>query len=433
MKLNWNISVLLFSLIAFLVAAGVAVQLMFKASDVAQAEKSWDRDLVRESVFKRLQRVVYDPRQDWQTGLDRFKEEFGSDVCAAFTVVPGRKPSWLWSSLSRRSQMSLSGYLVNLAEHDRRGEGGTRLVQDVNTVEFGGHRFQIAWVKPRQTSWNRFGDVRLVGCVVDYRRSAAATQRLAAFLVAGLTGVSLVVIWLLVHSARRTRTEAALKTKFVANYAHELKTPLASLLLRAEMLKDGRYATDEKKSRALEVIVSEGRRLNGMVLSLLDLIRIECHQMKYAHDSFDLAKVVRNVGETMRPFFAVHGLEVRADEPLPVCADAGRVQEILENLLSNAIKYAAARGLVEVSAVRVAEKAVLSVADRGPGLTREQIKYVFEEYWRAEDGLTREASGSGVGLFISREYARGMGGRLSAASRPDGGCLFTLELPLEGA
>lgn len=315
--------------------------------------------------------------------------------------------------------------------HGEKIEKGVRVLSDVEPIELDGRPYLVVWLKLRPSHWERFGDIRVIGCVVRSHWSASRTQRLADVLFVGLMLVSFGVVWQLVLSARRTRREAALKTQFVANYAHELKTPLASLLLRAEMLREGRYSSEEKRVRALDVIVTEGRRLNGMVLNLLDLIRIECRQMSFARESFDLAEMVRSVSETMRPFFGVNGLDVRDEGVLSVRADAVRTREVLENLLSNAAKYAAAAGTVEVEASCEGDWAVLRVKDRGPGLTPEQIKYVFDEYWRAEEGLTRETSGSGIGLFISREYARGMGGRLSVETRAGGGCVFTFALPLD--
>ncbi|MGN0845883.1 MAG: sensor histidine kinase [Kiritimatiellia bacterium] len=430
MKLNQNSSALGFSLVAFLIAAGVALVLWFKAADVARAETTWYRDRAQESVLKGLHHVVSTGGDGWQAGLENLRRQYGSEVCATFTVGTNNVPVWHVSSLPEGADSGLARILKTVAEGLQTYDNGVRRLYGVEPpFEHGGHRYLVVWEKLRPSQASKFNEARVVGCVVEYGGNAAATQRLAAFLVLGLMLVSLAVIWQLVLSARRAGREAALKTKFVANYAHELKTPLSSLLLRAEMLKGGRYATDEKRARALEVIVSEGRRLNAMVLSLLDLIRIECRQMKYGRDVFDIADVARGVCETMRPFFAAHGLVLTVRARARVCADTGRVQEILENLLSNAVKYAAARGCVEVEVDGTESMTRLRVLDRGPGLTLEQIKYVFDEYWRAEEGLTREAGGSGIGLFISREHAQGMGGRLSVARREGGGCVFTLELP----
>lgn len=432
MKFNRKTFSLVFSLVAFLVAAGVVMLLWFNAEGVKRAEREWYRNRTRKSVLMELQRVVLEQRsgESWLEQLGRFQEDYGHDICATFTVGQKEGPVWRWNSLSRSARVAMRGPLDTLINGEKI-DHGVRVLSDVEPIELDGRPYLIVWLKLRPSYWDRFGDVRVIGCIVKSHWSATRTQRLADVLFVGLMLVSLGVVWQLVLSARRARREAALKTQFIANYAHELKTPLASLLLRAEMLKEGRYATEEKRIRALEVIVSEGRRLNGMVLNLLDLIRIECRQMSFARESFDLAETVRSVAETMRPFFAANGLEVRAAKPLLVRADAVRAREVLENLLSNASKYAAAEGPVEVETTCEDGWAVLRVLDRGPGLTPEQIKYVFDEYWRAENGLTRETSGSGIGLFISREYARGMGGRLSVEAREGGGCAFTFVLPLD--
>lgn len=432
MKFSRTSFSLVFSLVAFLIAAGVLVLLWFNAEGVKRAEKEWYRNRTRKSVLMELQRVVLEQRtgESWLEQLGRFQEDYGHDVCATFTVGQREGPVWRWSTLPRSAQVAMRGPLDTLI-HGEKIEKGVRVLSDVEPIELDGRPYLVVWLKLRPSHWERFGDIRVIGCVVRSHWSASRTQRLADVLFVGLMLVSFGVVWQLVLSARRTRREAALKTQFVANYAHELKTPLASLLLRAEMLREGRYSSEEKRVRALDVIVTEGRRLNGMVLNLLDLIRIECRQMSFARESFDLAEMVRSVSETMRPFFAANGLEVRAVKPLLVRADAVRAREVLENLLSNASKYAAAEGTVEVEATCEDGWAVLRVLDRGPGLTPEQIKYVFDEYWRAEDSLTRETSGSGIGLFISREYARGMGGRLSVETRAGGGCVFTFALPLD--
>lgn len=433
MKLNENISALVFSLAALLVAACVGVLLLFQTSNATTAEVNWFRYRARKEVLEPLHvRVLRTSSRSMLKNLERFAERNAPLVRAAFSMRDSGEPVWRRSDLSAEERDGLGDLVGDLTAE----ENSVSNDRGVKAVMFGGRSYQLVWRRLNAKERKDLGGVNMVGCVVDYGQElalgrSASARRLAVVLVVLLAVVSLVVVWFLVLSARRAGAEAALKTKFVANYAHELKTPLASLLLRAEMLKDGRYATDEKRERALDVIVSEGRRLNGMVLSLLDLIRIECRQMRYARERVDLVALVRGESETMGPFFGEHGLEVRTEEGVCACADAGRVREVLDNLLSNAVKYASAKGPVEVEVARAGGDAVVRVLDRGPGLTPEQVRYVFEEFWRAEDGLTREAGGSGIGLFISREHARGMGGCLSVSPRPGGGCAFALELPLD--
>lgn len=449
MKLNENISALVFSLAALLVAACVGVLLMSRTKAATVAEIEGLRHRASKEVLESLNvRVQRSPSRAILKNLDRFVKKKAPLVRAAFCMGKKGTPVWLRCYLSVTERDGLADQMRELAAAHRAPDDDRmddKVIEEkdsedhgVESIMFERRSYQIVWrrLNAKERRDRSLQDVFVIGCVVDYGQElalgrSASARRLAIVLVVGLTLVSLVVVWFLVLSARRARVEAALKTKFVANYAHELKTPLASLLLRAEMLKDGRYVTDEKRERALDVIVSEGRRLNGMVLSLLDLIRIECRQMKYACERVDLAVLARGVAETMGPFFGEHGLEVRTEDGVCAYADAGRVREVLDNLLSNAVKYASARGVVELEVARTGSLAVVRVLDRGPGLTPEQVRYVFEEFWRAEDGLTREASGSGIGLFISREHAQGMGGNLSVSPREGGGCVFALELPLD--
>jgi len=433
MKRNRNIYALFFSLVALLLAACVVVLLLFQASRAARAEQVMRRDLVRRRVLIPLQKRC--GRMGSPVQVQQCLQTFGAPhVRATFMIAQGRVSVF---GLKPQEAVEAGAFERAIAglEIAKAVKGRARLVWNVENVSVGTRSCQVAWISPERGVRRKLDKVQVVGCVVEFGRSPLAEGTagiyLVVALVVGLALFSLVVVWQLVRAARRADAEAALKTRFVANYAHELKTPLASLLLRAEMLQDGRYAAEGKRARALGVIVEEGRRLNAMVLNLLDLIRIECRSVKYVREPFDLSETARAVTETMRPFFAANGLEVDAPEALPVRADPGRVREILENLLSNAAKYAAAAGPVSVEARRAGEWAVLRVVDRGAGLAPEQLRCVFMEYWRADDGLTRETGGSGIGLFISREYARGMGGRLSVSSVAGAGCTFTFELPLD--
>lgn len=240
-------------------------------------------------------------------------------------------------------------------------------------------------------------------------------------------GVSLAVTVL------RARGEMERRNTFVSNAAHEVKTPLASILLRAERLVDGSYATEERRVKAAGVILEQGRELRRRIERLRDFDRLERGMRTYERQEFDLGEAVR---ETVRPLadrFEENGLDLTGVESVRMVGDRDSVMEIVENLLTNAAKYAAHAGPVSVRVACVADgrAAEICVADRGPGLPATQLRHVFDRDWRAPNNLAKSAGGWGVGLAFARDLARDMGGDLTVAARPEGGCAFTLVLPLE--
>ena len=299
--------------------------------------------------------------------------------------------------------------------------------------EIGGRSLQIAW---RQLGEDAVtcSNCLLCGFVLDYGRTpdtfAAVLWQFMGFLSVGLLLLLVAAVAVLVHSLLRARREALQKTTFVSNVSHELRTPLTSLMSYAEMLATGRCRTEEKKQKALGVILDEGRRLNRMILELLDFSRLERGTRRYVMEDFDLAATVRETAERLAGRFEANGLGVAVPDTLAVRSDRDTVRQILENLLTNAAKYAAKDGPVEVSAEVHGARVKLAVADRGPGMTRTQMKHAFDAFWRADNSTTRETNGYGIGLSVARAYARGLGGDLAVAARTGGGCVFTFEFPI---
>ena len=239
-------------------------------------------------------------------------------------------------------------------------------------------------------------------------------------------GVSLAVAVL------RARGEMERRNTFVSNAAHEVKTPLASILLRAERLVDGSYATEERRAKAAGVILEQGRELRRRIERLRDFDRLERGMRTYERLSFDLGEVVHETARPLVERFEKHGLDLTDVASVRLVGDRDSVTEIVENLLTNAAKYAAHTGPVSVRVARAADgsAAEVCVADCGPGLPAAQLRHVFDRDWRAPNDLAKSVGGWGVGLAFARDLARDMGGELSVAARPEGGCAFTLVLPL---
>ncbi len=250
----------------------------------------------------------------------------------------------------------------------------------------------------------------------------------AVFLAAILVGGSLLLV-----QARRHALEAAQKTSFVSNVSHELKTPLTSIRMYAELLFSGKVKDADKRNRYLTIIVAESQRLGRLVNNVLDFSRLEQGRKKYHVEPLPLAETVSLVLESQLPRIEQCGMVARCDVENAagaVLADRDALEQILINLIDNACKYAADGKELTLRAATQAGQARISVLDRGAGIPREQAEKVFDKFHRVDDKLTREQDGVGLGLSITRRLAQDMDGDLSYSTRPGGGSCFNLVLPL---
>ena len=233
--------------------------------------------------------------------------------------------------------------------------------------------------------------------------------------------------FILILDARRERRESEKKTSFVSNVSHELKTPLTSIRLCAEMLSEGRAKDDAAKERYLGVITKESERLTRLVDNVLDFGRLEQNRRKYDLADVDLRDVVRDAAESQRSRVEAAGMELSVEvaaEEVIRRVDRDAVSQIVVNLVDNAVKYAADGKRLDV---KVDSNGAVTVADRGPGIPRRDRERVFERFYRCDDSLAAKSSGSGLGLSIARRLAEGMGGSLVCNAREGGGAEFRLE------
>ncbi len=277
----------------------------------------------------------------------------------------------------------------------------------------------------------------VVGYSMDTGRDSASSGGffvLGALLIALLILAILAAGALLLRQARLSEAEAALKTSFVANVSHELKTPLTTIRLYAELLEQGRVRDPAKQADYLATIGRETQRLGRLVGNVLDFSRLEEGKKKYALSRCDLGAALRRLAEVHAPRLAEAGLalDVSVDEVGVVWlhTDLEAVEQIVLNLFDNAAKYAAEGGEVTLVLAERREGGVaIMVMDRGPGVPGDQHQRIFEKFHRVDNRLTAEKSGAGLGLSIARQLARGLGGDLRCATRADGGAAFSLILP----
>ncbi len=232
---------------------------------------------------------------------------------------------------------------------------------------------------------------------------------------------------------RRQLALAQKKTDFVSNVSHELKTPLTSIRMFAELLADNRVKEPEKRSRYLRIIASESERLARLVNNVLDFARLEKKQRIYHMQECDLLPVIERIWEAESIRLQEAGFSTQwTAEPGPYTAtcDADAISQILVNLMSNAEKYGGERREIELRTGQVDGALHLIVLDRGPGVPRGLEEKIFEAFYRADDSLASGIQGSGLGLTLAHSIAKDHGATLTCRSRIGGGSAFTLNLPL---
>jgi len=244
----------------------------------------------------------------------------------------------------------------------------------------------------------------------------------------------------LLEAVRRARGESArathIKDEFLATLSHELRTPLTAILGWAKvlLLHHGDAAT---QARGLEAIARNANAQADLIETLLDMSRIVSGKVRLELQPTDLAQVVDEALEAMRPEAEAKGIALAGRLEPGVChvaGDAARLRQLLCNLLSNAVKFTPRQGRVEVALASADGGVELAVSDTGSGIAAQFLPHVFDCFRQADASTTRRHGGLGLGLAIVRQLAILHGGSVDAASDgPGRGARFVVRLPCGGA
>ena len=229
------------------------------------------------------------------------------------------------------------------------------------------------------------------------------------------------------------------KSDFLAVMSHELRTPLNAIGGYTQILEMGLHGpiTDEQRE-ALERIGRAQRHLLGLINNVLNLARIETGHVEYRIRPVLVSSVLADLASLVQPQFAAREISLVSRLPeedggaeVYVAADREKLIQILTNLLGNAAKFTPAHGEVEMRLTRGAHagEVMIIVRDSGPGIPADKLELIFEPFVQLERSLTTPAEGAGLGLAISRDLARGMGGDLRADSMEGHGAALILTLP----
>ena len=241
-------------------------------------------------------------------------------------------------------------------------------------------------------------------------------------------------------SANATRLEQSsrYKSEFLANMSHELRTPLNSSLILAKLLQQNRTGNlTEEQVRYAETIHASNSDLLVLINDILDLSKVEAGQVRIELETVSLDATLQALRETFTPMASAKhlklGFERAQGVPEMIVTDSQRAVQVLRNLLSNAVKFTE-RGEVSLGVTR-AESGMLrfDVCDSGIGIAPDKLELIFEAFQQADGSTSRHYGGSGLGLSISREFSRLLGGRISVTSELGKGSVFTLWLPVDAS
>ena len=274
--------------------------------------------------------------------------------------------------------------------------------------------------------------IRLKGQTIDDVVRARFYQNLA--LIGLLTTVLVAGVWVVYRTVRREIELAQLKSDFVSNVSHEIKTPLALIRMFAETLQMKRVKSEQRKQEYYDTIVQETERLTRLINNILNFSRMEAGKKEYRFEPVDLNQLVQGVLKNYGAHLEHEGFLVsaQANGRLPrIHADSGAVSEALLNIIDNSVKYSRERKTLRLATGVVDSMVYVDVEDQGIGIPPEQQRKIFEKFYRVSSGLVRDAKGTGLGLALVKHIVDAHKGSISVRSEVDKGSTFRLSFPID--
>jgi signal transduction histidine kinase len=237
----------------------------------------------------------------------------------------------------------------------------------------------------------------------------------------------------LAEAMEKAQSADRLKSAFLATMSHELRTPLNSIIGFTGIILQGLAGpVNEEQVKQLGMVRRSASHLLALINDVLDISKIEAEQLELAMIPFDIRQSIQKALNIVIPLAADKNLaldSVIAEDVVPFTGDQKRIEQIMINLLSNAVKFTD-KGRISLSCTVENEKIILSVADTGIGVRKEDVEKIFKPFHQVDTGLTRKHEGTGLGLPIVKKLVQQMGGVITVQSEIGAGSTFTVILPL---
>lgn len=358
----------------------------------------------------------------------------------SYSALPGLQPgkdfvggySWDLDALRKikipgilESMMKDTGLIFHVVDENKREDTTIRSAQlSSNAVTLSLRQFPLPWkfivIQPE---------------LENLERTAARETLLYGLLLGVIVVLMIMGAILIVRDISRETETTRLKTEFVHNISHELKTPLTLIRLYGETLQRKEDLKDNEKREAYEIITKESERLSHLINNVLDFSRIDMGRKEFNFTRGSLSRVVQETLDSYRYHLGKKGFVVKEEiaPDLPeMNFDGEAAASVLVNLLSNVMKFSPNEKEVTVKLFRRNWQAVLQVADKGIGISPQDRSRIFKRFYRAKNDVVSETRGSGLGLTLVKHITEAHGGTVEVESEPGKGSVFSIILPISG-
>lgn len=218
------------------------------------------------------------------------------------------------------------------------------------------------------------------------------------------------------------------QNNFMLSITHELKTPLTSIQLALQTLSSRRELNETQKQDLIEKAIAENDRLKILIDNIINASRIENKGMSTDKTNIDMRVVLKDIVKNHEKRHNIKGIQLEADESVIVFVDVFMIETSINNILENAIKYGGAHE-IKIRLNRKDEKCLISILDRGLGIKESDQNAIFNKFFRIGNEETRSKKGSGLGLYIAKQFVQLHGGNLFYEQNEPTGSIFTISLP----
>lgn len=261
------------------------------------------------------------------------------------------------------------------------------------------------------------------------RNSSDVSKRVIMIIGEGLVFFSILIfgLWKIRSSIKKDLQLSERQNNFLLSVTHELKTPLAANKLYLQTIQK-RNLDEEKRKSLMDKAIQENERLEGMIENILNASRLENNALKPHKEEINVSALIEQLAERFQKRNQQELLILNLEKDLVAKIDIFFIETIINNLLENALKYGGESGNIELYLFRKADRLVFGVKDQGSGIPREEIKEVFEKFYRSGNEDTRQQKGSGLGLFIVAELVRMHQGKVNYKENSPRGANFEITL-----